>query len=56
MWGYRFTNRTFPIPKMTGRRWYFPIPDITYLQQKWISFLLAFLVNKNENNFEDSMT
>ena len=29
---------------------------ITYLQQKWISFLFAFLVNKNENNFEDSMT
>jgi hypothetical protein len=29
---------------------------ITYLQQKWISFLLAFIVNKNENNFEDSMT
>ncbi len=29
---------------------------ITYLQQKWISFLLAFVVNKNENNFEDSMT
>jgi hypothetical protein len=28
----------------------------TYLQQKWISFLLAFVVNKNENNFEDSMT
>ncbi len=29
---------------------------ITYLQQKLISFLLPFLVNKNENNFEHSMT
>ena len=29
---------------------------ITYLQQKWISFWLAFLVNKNDNNFDDSMT
>ncbi len=28
----------------------------TYLQQKWVSFLLAFLAYKNENNFEDSMT
>ena len=28
----------------------------TYLQQKWVSFLLAFLAYKNENNFEESMT
>jgi hypothetical protein len=46
-----------PTDKLSPSKMDFIFVDFPAGQQKWISFLLVFLlVNKNENNFEDSMT